>query len=94
MDPKLAFTRILIDLDVAGGPIGLAVERWDDGQRTDLTVLEQPGPFETVGDVLARSIEYCDAFYGWMMEFPWPIGISPDQGILDASKTFPGSLEP
>lgn len=71
MNLKLHYHRILIDLDLADCPIGVAVETYQDGERTALVVLERPGPFDTVDETLQRARAFVSDRYGTQPQLPW-----------------------
>lgn len=64
MNVKLHYHRILIDLDLAGCPIGVAVETYQDGERIALVVLERPGPFDFVHETVERALAFITDQYG------------------------------
>lgn len=66
MRPKLTFHRILLDLDLALGPVGVAIELYEDGERSSLVVLECPGPFDTPQEALERAVDAIATYYGAM----------------------------
>lgn len=70
MRANLAFHRLIIDLDLAGNPIGICVESHDGDDRTSFTVLERPGPFDTVADCLIAAVNHIDRLHGREMELP------------------------
>jgi hypothetical protein len=73
MNTPRYYHRVMIDLDPAGNPIGLAVELHQDDERVGLTVLERPGPFDTPAEQLQRALVWLEEFRGFQLTLQWEL---------------------
>jgi hypothetical protein len=59
------FTRICVDLDQHGQPIGTSWERHVDGTRIEFGTGTVPGPFDTCEEAFGTIIAECQARFGF-----------------------------
>lgn len=72
------FTRLMIDLDRTGGPVGAAYVVYEDDRPLTEVVLPAPGPFDTPLDCLAQLVALVDLEHGRQQLLPldWHTGRS------------------
>lgn len=64
------FTRLCVDLDDAGNPIGTSWERHVEGEKTGFGTGPQPEPFDRPIEAFAALRGWALARWGEQMQFP------------------------